>query len=95
MFFVLLTTSDPCLFINLFTLYRDQIMVSAISRRLDDNAGELLRQLLKQMYLRTEPWAATSNPVPFTELRETVRKQNSHPLLGQYVDQYLKIMGNY
>ncbi|KAJ9586990.1 hypothetical protein L9F63_019408 [Diploptera punctata] len=72
--------------------FRDQIMVSAISRRLDDNAGELLRQLLKQMYLRTEPWANTSNPVPFNELREAVRKQSSHPLLGQYVDQYLKIM---
>lgn len=68
-------------------------MVSAISRRLDDNAGELLRQLLKQMYLRTEPWVATSNPVPFTELREAVRKQSSYPLLAQYVDQYLKIMG--
>ncbi|XP_021921270.1 DNA-directed RNA polymerase III subunit RPC3 isoform X2 [Zootermopsis nevadensis] len=72
--------------------FRDQIMVSAISRRLDDNAGELLRQLLKQMYLRTEPWVATSNPVPFTELREAVRKQSSYPLLAQYVDQYLKIM---
>jgi DNA-directed RNA polymerase III subunit RPC3 len=68
-------------------------MVSAISRRFDDNAGELLKQLLKQMYLRTEAWAATSNPVPFTELREAVRKQSSHTLLGQYIEQYLKVMG--
>jgi hypothetical protein len=68
-------------------------MVSAISRRLDDNVGELLRQLLKQMYLRTEAWVTTSNPIPFTELREAVRKQSSYPLLGQYVEQYLKIMG--
>jgi hypothetical protein len=68
-------------------------MVSAISRHLDDNAAELLRHLLRQMYLRTEAWAATSNPIPFTELREAVRKQNSHPLLGQYIEQYLKIMG--
>ena len=77
----------------MFSFYRDQIMVSAISRHLDDNAAELLRHLLRQMYLRTEAWAATSNPVPFTELREAVRKQNSHPLLGQYIEQYLKIMG--
>ncbi|PNF18354.1 DNA-directed RNA polymerase III subunit RPC3 [Cryptotermes secundus] len=72
--------------------FRDQIMVSAISRRCDDNAGELLKELLKQMYLRTEAWAATSNPVPFTELREAVRKQSSRPLLGQYIEQYLKVM---
>ncbi|GFG33248.1 hypothetical protein Cfor_04556 [Coptotermes formosanus] len=72
--------------------FRDQIMVSAISRHLDDNAAELLKHLLRQMYLRTEAWAATSNPVPFTELREAVRKQSSHPLLGQYLEQYLKIM---
>jgi DNA-directed RNA polymerase III subunit RPC3 len=70
-------------------------MVSAISRRFDDNAGELLRQLLNQMYLRTEAWADTSNPVPFTELREAIRKQSSHPLLGQYVEQYLKVIGKY
>jgi DNA-directed RNA polymerase III subunit RPC3 len=68
-------------------------MVSAISRRFDDNAGELLRHLLNLMYLRTEAWAATSNPVPFTEVREALRKQNSHPLLGQYLEQYLKVIG--
>nr|CAD7199031.1 unnamed protein product [Timema douglasi] len=73
--------------------FRDQIMVSAMERRIDANAGELMRLLLQQMYLRTEPWAAVSNPVPYTELKEVIRKQSSHPQLGVYLDQYLKVMG--
>nr|CAD7257046.1 unnamed protein product [Timema shepardi] len=72
--------------------FRDQIMVSAMERRIDANAGELMRLLLQQMYLRTEPWAAVSNPVPYTELKEVIRKQSSHPQLGVYLDQYLKVM---
>ncbi|CAG2066620.1 unnamed protein product, partial [Timema podura] len=71
--------------------FRDQIMVSAMERRIDADAGELMRLLLQQMYLRTEPWAAISNPVPYTELKEVIRKQSSHPQLGVYLDQYLKV----
>nr|CAD7408582.1 unnamed protein product [Timema cristinae] len=71
---------------------RDQIMVSAMERRIDADAGELMRLLLQQMYLRTEPWAAVSNPVPYTELKEVIRKQSSHPQLAVYLDQYLKVM---
>ncbi|XP_063227901.1 DNA-directed RNA polymerase III subunit RPC3 isoform X2 [Bacillus rossius redtenbacheri] len=72
--------------------FRDDIMISSMTRRFDEDVGELMRVILQQMYLRTEPWASVSNPVPFTELRDTIKKLNSHPLLIQYLDQYLKVM---
>ncbi|KAJ8894948.1 hypothetical protein PR048_000255 [Dryococelus australis] len=71
---------------------QDDIMISSMTRRFDENVGELMRVILQQMYLRTEPWASVSNPVPFTELKDTVRKLNTHPLLLQFLEQYLKIM---
>ncbi|XP_015598717.1 DNA-directed RNA polymerase III subunit RPC3 isoform X2 [Cephus cinctus] len=70
---------------------RDQIMVSAITKRVDENAGELMRQLLFLMYLRTASWADTSNPIPYSEIKEAVRKIN-YPLLVQYLDQYLRLL---
>ncbi|CAD1477753.1 unnamed protein product [Heterotrigona itama] len=70
---------------------RDQIIVSAISRRLDENAGELMRQLLFLMYLRTASWAHTSNPIPLTEIKEAVKKIN-YPLLTHHLDQYLHLI---
>ncbi|XP_043508508.1 DNA-directed RNA polymerase III subunit RPC3 isoform X1 [Frieseomelitta varia] len=70
---------------------RDQIIVSAITRRLDENAGELMRQLLFLMYLRTASWAHTSNPIPFTEIKEAVKKIN-YPLLTHHIDQYLHLI---
>ncbi|CAK9804650.1 DNA-directed RNA polymerase III subunit RPC3 [Anthophora plagiata] len=70
---------------------RDQIIVSAMHKRLDENAGELMRQLLFLMYLRTASWADTSNPIPLTEIKDAVRKVN-YPLLAQHLDQYLRLI---
>lgn len=48
------------------------------------------------MYLRTASWSDTSNPIPFTELREVVRRlDNPGPGLVQYLEQYLNLIGNY
>lgn len=63
-----------------------------MNKRLDENAGELIRQLLFLMYLRTASWADTSNPIPLTEIKEAVRKIN-YPLLTQHLDQYLRLIG--
>ncbi|XP_050576901.1 DNA-directed RNA polymerase III subunit RPC3 isoform X2 [Bombus affinis] len=71
--------------------FRDQIIISAMSRRLDENAGALMRQLLILMYLRTASWEDTSNPIPLTEIKEAVRKVDC-PLLIQYLDQYLRLI---
>lgn len=70
---------------------RDQIIVSAMRNRLDENAAELMRQLLFLMYLRTASWASTSNPIPLSEIKEAVRKIN-YPLLTQHLDQYLHLI---
>ncbi|XP_003703384.3 RNA polymerase III subunit C [Megachile rotundata] len=70
---------------------RDQIIVSAMHKRLDENAGELMRQLLFLMYLRTASWADTSNPIPLTEIKDAVKKIN-YPSLTQYLDQYLRLI---
>lgn len=75
-----------------FAFYRDQIIVSSISKRLDKNAGELMRRLLFLMYLRTASWEDTSNPIPFAEIKDAVKKLN-YPLLTQHLDQYLRLIG--
>ncbi|KAG6796980.1 DNA-directed RNA polymerase III subunit RPC3 [Apis mellifera caucasica] len=71
--------------------FRDQIIVSSISKRLDKNAGELMRRLLFLMYLRTASWEDTSNPIPFAEIKDAVKKLN-YPLLTQHLDQYLRLI---
>lgn len=51
-----------------------------------------MRQLLILMYLRTASWEDTSNPIPLTEIKDAVRKVDC-PLLIQYLDQYLRLIG--
>lgn len=72
--------------------FRDNIMISAIKRRIDENASELMRILLQQMYVRTEAWVPTSNPIPVGEIRSAVHKLKTHPRLSQHLDQYLKVL---
>lgn len=72
---------------------RDQLLISAITKRVDENAGELMRRMLYQMYLRTASWADTSNPIPYTELKEVIKKLENPGLgLVQYLDQYLHLI---
>ncbi|XP_024881319.1 DNA-directed RNA polymerase III subunit RPC3 [Temnothorax curvispinosus] len=70
---------------------RDQIVISAMTKRFDKNAGELMRQLINLMYLRTASWAATSNPIPYTEIKEEVKKLNYEDL-EHFLDQYLRLL---
>lgn len=73
--------------------FRDQLMVMAISRRIDEGAGEILQILMHLMYIRTEDsWARTSSLIPLSELRDTLRKQDSNSPLLPYLEQYLKII---
>lgn len=74
-------------------MFRDEIIVNAVSRIIDDDAKELMRRLICLMYMRTASWQATSNPIPLHEIRDEVRKFN-FPRLSQYVDQYLQLLGN-
>lgn len=71
--------------------FRDQVIISAIRTRFDENAGELMRQLMILMYSRTTSWVDTSNPIPYTEIKDVVRRLN-YPKLIQYLDQYLNLI---
>ncbi|CAB3241504.1 unnamed protein product [Arctia plantaginis] len=73
--------------------FRDELMIKAITRRIDENAGELMRFLLEQMYLNSPAWAPESNPVSALDVRDRCRRAaTDKPLLQQYVDQYLKVL---
>lgn len=54
-----------------------------------------MRYLLEQMYLNSPVWAPESNPVSALDVRERCRRATDKPLLQQYVDQYLKVLGVY
>lgn len=73
--------------------FRDAILVSSIKRRTDENGGELMSLLIKLMYIRTEPWAECSNPIPVLEIKDVLRTQNTNPNLLTHLDQYLNIIG--
>ncbi|KAH0945295.1 hypothetical protein HN011_001858 [Eciton burchellii] len=71
--------------------FRDQIIVSTMKQRFNDNASKLMQELINLMYVRTASWATTSNPIPFTEIKEAVKKLNC-PELEQYLEQYLQLI---
>ncbi|KAK0080341.1 hypothetical protein PV325_014103 [Microctonus aethiopoides] len=70
---------------------RDNIIIEAVSRMVDDNAKELMRQMIFLMYERTASWSDTSNPIPFHEIKTQIKKLEL-PKLSQYLDQYLQIL---
>lgn len=74
---------------------RDDYIVSAFTHKFDPNAGELVRVLIQQMYVRTEPWAVVSNPVPIVEVKDLIKKMNTFPQLITYFDQYVAVLGKY
>ncbi|KAJ8922618.1 hypothetical protein NQ315_007650 [Exocentrus adspersus] len=71
---------------------RDKIIVAAFTRKFDENAGELVRLLLQQMYIRTQPWADVSNPVPIIEIKDIIKKQTGFPQLNVFFDQYVNVI---
>nr|CAH7743465.1 unnamed protein product [Callosobruchus chinensis] len=71
---------------------RDKILVNAFTQKFDENAGELVKLLLRQMYIRTEPWADVSNPIPLLEIKDLVRKQANLKLLNTFFDQYVNVI---
>lgn len=73
---------------------RDQVVADAVSNKFDDNMGELMRVLLQEMYIRTAPWGHESNPIPILEVKNIIKKQNTHPTLLTYFDQYVTVLGN-
>ncbi|CAH1159836.1 unnamed protein product [Phaedon cochleariae] len=71
---------------------RDKIIVTAFTKKFDDNVGELVNFLLNQMYIRTEPWADVSNPIPILEIKELAKKQKNLSQLNAFFDQYVTLI---
>lgn len=72
--------------------FRDMLLIAAVTRRFDENAGELMKIMLQQMYVRTEPWAETSNPIPFVEIKDIIRKHEKYGQLLAYLEHYLTVL---
>lgn len=71
---------------------RDAQIVSAIRNKFDPEAGEVIRILLQQMYIRNEPWTHASNPIPILEVKDIIRKMNKFPNLVAFFDNYVSVV---
>lgn len=73
---------------------RDELMISAMTRRIDECAGEVMKCLLQQMYVRTDALEQQSNAIPFVELKQTCAEtsEDKYPNIIPFLDQYLKII---
>lgn len=74
---------------------RDKIIVNAFTKKFDNNIGAFVSVLLEQMYIRTEPWAECSNPIPLLEIKNIIKKTNTYPTLVDFFDQYTSVLGLY
>lgn len=73
---------------------RDNLIVTAFTRKIDESAGEFVRILLQQMYIRTNPWDESSNPVPLSEIKSFASKKVNCSNLLAFFDEYVEIIGN-
>ncbi|XP_056647996.1 DNA-directed RNA polymerase III subunit RPC3 isoform X1 [Diorhabda sublineata] len=71
---------------------RDKSIFTAFAKKFDENAGEFVKILLQQMYIRTQPWADISNPVPILEIKDVARKQKNLNQLNAFFDQYVSVI---
>lgn len=73
--------------------FRDKILIDAVERQIDANAGECFQFILQLMYNKTDPWASSSNPISFMEIKHLVERKSTNPELVKYVEQYVSIIG--
>ncbi|XP_053679991.1 DNA-directed RNA polymerase III subunit RPC3 [Anopheles nili] len=72
--------------------FRNAIMITAIERLIDSNAGECMKYLLQLMQERTNPWEAVSNPIALVDLRQRCEKKSTNVEMLRYLDQYISVM---
>lgn len=75
--------------------FRDELILSAVERKINPNAAAVMKHILHQMYLRTKPWEPSSNPIPFVEIRQLVEKDSANLELIKYLDQYVSIISEF
>lgn len=72
---------------------RDKVIVDAFVKKFDENVGKLVEFMLQQMYIRTEPWADISNPIPILVIKDLVKRQKNLNQLNAFFDQYMTVIG--
>lgn len=72
--------------------FRDKILVDTIERQFDSNAGECFQFILQIMYKRTEAWPQKSNPIAFSEIKQTIERKSQSIELVKFVDQYVALI---
>ena len=72
--------------------FRDKILIDAIERQVDSNAGECFQFILQLMYNKTDPWATTSNPISYTEIKQIIERKSTNMDLVKHIEQYVSII---
>ena len=72
--------------------FRDKVLVDVIERQVDSNAGECFQFILQLMYNKTDPWATTSNPISYTEIKQIIERKSTNTELVKYIEQYVSII---
>lgn len=72
--------------------FRDNLLISALERRVDQNAGDCLKHMLSLMYARTKPWDPASNPISLAELKHCCERKSLSADLIRYLDEYLSLI---
>ncbi|XP_017785236.1 PREDICTED: DNA-directed RNA polymerase III subunit RPC3 [Nicrophorus vespilloides] len=71
---------------------RDKLIESAIENKFDASAAEIIRVMLQQMYIRTEAWADTTNPIPILEVKDIIKKLHPNSDKVAFFDNYINII---
>jgi DNA-directed RNA polymerase III subunit RPC3 len=72
--------------------FRDRALIEAIERQIDSNAAECFQFILQLMYNRTDAWAATTNPIAFTEIKHLIEKKSTNIEVVKYITEYISII---
>ncbi|XP_050100950.1 DNA-directed RNA polymerase III subunit RPC3 [Anopheles aquasalis] len=72
--------------------FRDAIVMGAVERMIDANAGECMKYLLELMFERTKPWEAVSNPIALVDLRQRCEKKSQNVEMLRFLDQYMTVL---
>lgn len=71
---------------------RDKLIETSMTKKFDEHVGEMFRVMLQQMYIRNDPWTDISNPIPILEIRDIIKKNNDHPYLSAFFDNYVSVV---
>ncbi|KAH9518420.1 DNA-directed RNA polymerase III subunit RPC3 [Bulinus truncatus] len=72
--------------------FRDQSIIAAVARNIDQRASEVIRTMLRLSETRSNPLSRESEPLSFTEILNSLPKDKS--LQKNVLDQYLKCLSD-